>query len=211
MTLFDPIISGIVFGLILSVMVGPLFFTLIQTSLQEGFKAGSHFALGAMLSDATYIMLGYFFASKLNLTGDSKTIFGICGGILLVLFGVYQYFKKVKLAEMDKKEKAIHARYTLQGFVLNAANPAVLLFWLSVLGQVKLKVRYETIHEVLFFSCCLISVFSSDLLKAYGAHKIKKILKPIVLTWINRIAGLILFGYGFWMIGKAIGWWAVQS
>lgn len=209
MTLFDPIISGIVFGLILSVMVGPVFFTLIQTSLQEGFKAGSHFALGAMLSDTTYIMLGYFFASKLDLTGDNKTIFGICGGILLISFGVYQYFKKVKLAEMDKKEKAIHARYTLQGFVLNAANPAVLLFWLSVLGQVKLKVRYETIHEVLFFSCCLIAVFSSDLLKAYGAHKIKKILKPIVLTWINRIAGLILFGYGCWMIGKAIGWWAV--
>ena len=207
MSLYEPVISGFVFGIILSLMIGPVFFTLIQTSLQEGFKAGSHLAFGVMVSDAAYIAFCYFFASQLDLSGKNKIIFGIAGGFLLIAFGVYQVFKKMRLAEIEKKEKAIHARYTIQGFLLNAANPAVLLFWLSVIGQVKLKEQYSTSHEIFFFATSLTTVFSVDLVKSYAAHRVKTLLKPHVMKWVNRIIGIILFGYGCWMIGKPLGWW----
>src|SRR5262245_49814198 len=113
MSLVEPVLSGIVFGLILSVMVGPVFFTLIQTSLQEGFKAGSHLAFGVMLSDAAYIAFCYFFASQIDLTGSNRVLFGLVGGSLLIFFGVYQVFKKIRLGEIENKKKAIHARYTV--------------------------------------------------------------------------------------------------
>jgi hypothetical protein len=38
--MLEAVISGITFGLALAFMLGPVFFTLLQTSIQEGFRAG---------------------------------------------------------------------------------------------------------------------------------------------------------------------------
>ena len=56
--MLEPLLSGITFGLALALMVGPVFFALIQTSLHEGFRAGSFFATGVFISDASLIALG---------------------------------------------------------------------------------------------------------------------------------------------------------
>ena len=207
MQLLEPALSGTLFGLILAVMVGPVFFALIQTSLQEGFRAGSHLAFGVMLSDAACIAFSYFFASQLHLSGTGHVLFGIAGGGVLIGFGLFQGLKKVRLAEVDQPARAVHARYLVKGFLMNAANPAVLLFWLSVVGQVKLKENYNRWHESIFFACSLLTVFSLDLLKSFAAHRIKALLKPKVLKWINLGIGFILAGYGSWMIGKSLDWW----
>jgi|SRR5688572_8984182 len=209
MSLAEPLISGFVFGLIISVMVGPVFFALIQTSLQEGFKAGSHLAFGVMLSDVAYIAFCYFFTTQLDIEGGNKVIFGIAGGCVLMGFGIYQALKKIKISEINQPSRAIHARYTAQGFLMNAANPAVFLFWISVVGQVKLKEQYRLSHEAAFFAISLLTVFCIDLAKSYASHRVKKILKPDVMKWINYSIGLILFGYGVWMIGKPMGWWVI--
>ena len=51
----EPLFSGIGFGLLLAIMLGPVFFTILQTSLHEGFKAGLFLAFGVLLSDAAVI------------------------------------------------------------------------------------------------------------------------------------------------------------
>src|SRR5262245_8407017 len=109
MSLAEPLLSGMLFGGIISVLVGPVFFTLIQTSLQEGFKAGSHLAFGVMLSDACYIAFCYFFASQIQVEGTNKVLFGLVGGLILVGFGVYQATRKVRTAEINQPSRAIHA------------------------------------------------------------------------------------------------------
>jgi threonine/homoserine/homoserine lactone efflux protein len=205
--LIEPALSGMLFGLILTVMIGPVFFALIQTSLQEGFRAGSHLAFGVMLSDAACIAFTYFFASQIHLAGTGQVLFGIAGGGVLIGFGLYQGFKKIHVAEIDQPARAIHARYALKGFLMNAANPAVLLFWLSVVGQVKLKEDYNQWHEAAFFIFSLATVFSFDLMKSYAAHRIKRLLKPLLLKRINLAIAVILAGYGTWMIGKSLSWW----
>ena len=48
---FSIITQGILFGLTLSLMVGPAFFSLIQTSITQGFRSGSQLAMGVALSD----------------------------------------------------------------------------------------------------------------------------------------------------------------
>ena len=54
--------EGLFFGLLLSVMIGPVFFTLLQTSLEQGFYRGLFVAIGASMSDLLIItgcFLGY--------------------------------------------------------------------------------------------------------------------------------------------------------
>lgn len=203
--MFDPIISGVGFGLLLAIMLGPVFFTLLQTSLHEGFKAAVHLAVGVLISDASLISICYFFASKLNMLDHYRTTMGWIGGIVMISFGVFNFFRKVKVKEVDDNKKTVHAKFMLQGFVLNIINPAVLLFWLGIVSVMSVKENYTRSHELMFFGSLLATVFVTDILKSYVANKIKNMLKPNVMLWINRIIGTALVGFGINMIVKVIG------
>src|ERR1043165_6936141 len=106
--MIDPIISGIGFGLILTMILGPVFFTLLQTALHEGFKAGAHLAFGVLLSDVSWILVCYSFASQIDLKGEYKFAVGWIGGSILILFGIITMLKKVKLKEVDDDKKTVH-------------------------------------------------------------------------------------------------------
>ena len=202
--MIDPVIYGVSYGLVLAIMLGPVFFTLLQTSLHEGFKAGVHLAIGVLISDATLISICYFFASQLNMLGQYRVTMGWVGGILMIGFGIFNFFRKVKVKEVDDDKKTVHAKFMLNGFLLNIINPAVLLFWIGVVSVISVKEHYTKSHEMIFFGSLLGTVFLTDLLKSYIANRIKNLLKPEVMTWINRIIGLVLVGFGFHMIYKVV-------
>ncbi len=200
--MIEPVLSGVTFGLLLAIMLGPVFFTLLQTSLHEGFKAGVHLALGVLISDATLISICYFFASQLNKLDNFNVTMGWVGGILLIGFGIFNFFRKIKVKEVDDNKKTVHAKFMLKGFLLNIINPAVLLFWIGIVSVVSIKEHYTRTHEMMFFSSLLSTVFLTDLLKSYVANRIKNLLKPEVMLWINRIIGIVLVAFGLNMILK---------
>ena len=55
----EIILNGIISGLVLALLVGPVFFTILQTSIERGFGSGALVAIGVSLSDAFYITLTY--------------------------------------------------------------------------------------------------------------------------------------------------------
>jgi len=202
--MIDPILNGMVLGLVLALLLGPVFFTLLQTAVHEGFKAGWHLAMGALFSDGLIIVVAYFFASQIDLTGKYKFISGLIGGILLIGFGVVNFFRKVKPKEVDDDKKTVHAKFVLKGFLLNTVNPAVWLFWLGVLSLIKLKEEYSRLHEAAFFASVLSTVFCLDLLKSFIANRLSHLLNATVLHWINWIVGTVLIAFGGRMIWKVI-------
>ena len=86
---------------------------------------------------------------------------------------------------------------------MNTLNPMVLLFWLSVIGIVSLRDHYTASDRLTFFGSVLGTVLCTDLLKSYGAGKLKRLLSAKVMKWINRITGLIVAGFGVEMILRA--------
>ena len=140
--LLEPVLSGITFGLLLAVMLGPVFFTLLQTSLHEGFKAGAYLASGVFLSDAGLIIVCYSFASLIRAFDAHHKLMAWIGGLLLIGFGIFNFFHRIKLKEVDDNKKTVHAHFVLKGFLLNLFNPAVLFFWLGVVGMVSVKEDY---------------------------------------------------------------------
>ena len=107
---------------------------------------------------------------------------------------------RIKLKEVDDNKKTVHAHFVLKGFLLNILNPAVLFFWLGVVGLVSVKENYTQTDEAIFFGSTLLTVFSTDLLKNFIANRIKNFLKPNIMIWLNRIIGLVLIGFGVRMI-----------
>ena len=60
------VLNGIIFGFLLSFLLGPAFFVLIETSIKKGFKSAVFLDLGILLSDAIYLLASLFVAEKIN-------------------------------------------------------------------------------------------------------------------------------------------------
>lgn len=192
--------NGILFGLLLTIFIGPVFFALIQTSIERGFYAGLYMAFGIALSDAFYISLTYFGFSQLFNSNDVNLGLGIVGGIIMIGFGINSFFKRinpVKVQGISASSKVVFSKQIVKGFVLNGINPSVLLFWIGIASMATVNYHYSGNDAIVFFAAIIATVFLTDVLKAYVAHKLKNLLNSSVILILNKIVGvgLILFGF----------------
>jgi threonine/homoserine/homoserine lactone efflux protein len=201
------VLEGIGMGLLLSLIIGPVFFALIQNSITKGFKYAVAMATGVILSDAVYVFISYFGVSALARSPNIEIWLGYLGGAFLIGFGIVSFFKKgMKRPNSgglatDQPRKRIGF---LKGFSLNGINPFVLLFWASIAGLVQLRDDYTTLDIWGYYLGILITVFSIDVAKAYGAHKIKRFITARLMMYLNRGVAIVLIGFGIRLIKFAM-------
>ncbi|MDQ3050045.1 MAG: LysE family transporter [Bacteroidota bacterium] len=203
--MIEPIVSGVLLGGVLALLVGPVFFMIINTSIKKGFLPASMLAFGVLLSDALFVVLTYYGSSFIFYLKEYNQVVAICGGLLIITFGIFTFFKqptvKADALEVidDSKTRAIDV---VKGFTMNSLNPSALLFWLGVAGTISLKEQYQGWHTLTFYTVTLGVVFSTDLLKAWVATRLKGLITARFLIWMNRISGIALGAYGVFMIAK---------
>lgn len=87
--MIEAILQGIGAGILFSFLTGPVFFSMIKTSIEKGFKAGFSLAIGVVLSDLIFISATIFSARFLTYNSKYNQYIGVIGG--LFLFGVGMY------------------------------------------------------------------------------------------------------------------------
>ncbi len=188
--------EGILFGLLLAVMLGPVFFALIQTSIVKGLKSGIFMACGVVVADVSFIFLMYFSVLVFKDNSVVSVIFGAVGGLIMLITGIYSIRKKeYNLGKEVNSTKNGTLMDFIKGFVLNGINPFVLLYWLGVMTLVTVKHQY-TRPEVIAFFCAIIStLIVTDMTKVFLAQKLRNFVTERRLKIMNRIVGvaLILF------------------
>ena len=210
--MIDLTIKGIVTGFILSIMIGPVFFILLETSIRRGVRAALALDLGVLLSDILYILIAYVFYSEvaaLN-SGEKSGLLKIIGGSLFMLFAFITFFKKVKEIKVDAVGKVVqkpsdYVMLSLKGFLLNLANPMVIFYWFSVMTLAEKNTNAPDNQEgsiFFFILVLLITFFSFDLLKIFGAKKLRPLVTDKVLVTLNRLIGIVFFGFGIFLIIK---------
>ena len=195
-----PIVQGIGFGLLVAVLLGPVFFALIQTSITKGFTAGAFMAIGILLSDAFCVFISFF--GLLQFVHDPLTLrwIGIFGGLFMVGYGAFLTFSnKVRAAENHLPEiktgRALGGSMA-KGFLLNILNPFVIVYWLGVSSLVSAIPDFDRTDKVLFFTGTLGTILLTDLFKSYGAKKLRRYVTRTVILWLNRISGSVLLAFG---------------
>jgi threonine/homoserine/homoserine lactone efflux protein len=210
--LLDLIIKAVVTGFILSIMIGPVFFLLLETSIRKGVRAALAFDCGVLLSDLIYIVIAYmFYAEVASLTeGDNKYLIQLFGGAIFIVFGLVTLLKKPKAFNSEDtegiKQTKDYLMLGLKGFLLNFANPAVIFYWFSViaLGAKKTDNGGLGDHILLYLVLLLLTFFAIDILKIIGAKKLRPFITERVLTGLNRLTGLIILITGIVLLGKGI-------
>ncbi|MFM2360350.1 MAG: hypothetical protein RLY16_2343 [Bacteroidota bacterium] len=196
--MFDAFLTGLAISVLLIFSVGPVVFTIIKQSINNGRAGGFSFVAGVWLSDVVWVLLSNAFSEIMTQLLHFKTEIGFVGSLILLGLGIfYLFFKKIHLKEDEDKIKITtrdHAKLIASGFILNSVNPAVFAFWLTTATAIAAT---HTIQErIIIFSSCLLINTSVDIAKVVLAGKIRKNINEKTISWINKISGLILVGFG---------------
>jgi len=102
--MLEVMLKGLTFGLLLSISVGPVLFSIIKQSLNNGHKGGLAFIFGVSASDITLVLISNIFTRLFNSLKEYKTEVGVAGCVFLVSMGIsFLFFKKVKVNEAGKQ------------------------------------------------------------------------------------------------------------
>ncbi len=202
--------NGMLFGLLLTIFIGPVFFALIQTSIEKGFYAGIFMAMGIALSDAFYVSITYFGISQLFQADSVNFWLGLAGGFIMVGFGASSLLKPVQAPKVQKVHiggKMGLLRQTVKGFLLNGINPSVFLFWIGIATMATVNYNYSGSDASVFFAAIISTVFLTDVLKSFVANKLKKLLTFKFLRLMNIVVGCGLMIFGLRLLYFAMESW----
>jgi threonine/homoserine/homoserine lactone efflux protein len=196
--MIESILKGLALGLLLSISVGPVIFSIVKQSLNSGHRGGMAFVFGVSASDISLVLVSNVFTELFGYLVKHKEFIGIAGSIFLITMGVFfLFFKKVKVddsgVQVVQVRKRDYAKIFLSGYFMNTLNPAVFIFWFTTSTSL---ITLSAQNRILAFVTCLVFVLASDILKVMMAQKIRKKLTPHNIQILSRINGMILLGFG---------------
>ena len=200
---------GIKLGLALSILTGPILFALIQTSIEQGFRAGWMVGVGIWASDLIFIAATYFgitYVSELLKWDGLELTLGIAGGIILIAFGAGSIFlKPPEMKREDRKMRRYSSFFSLwlKGFLINTINPFTFFFWIGISGMLFTEKEVQPVEAQLFYGGLIATIVLTDSAKVALAKGIRQWLKPNFIMWMRRISGIVLMVFGVYLLVRA--------
>jgi threonine/homoserine/homoserine lactone efflux protein len=196
----EAILKGLALGFILTLSVGPVIFTIIKLSLNNGKEGGLSFVAGVWISDILLVVLSNAFSEWVTKVLEYKKTIGYMGSLFLVAMGIYYvFFKKVMLrtdagGNVVRFRKRDFLKLCISGFAINTFNPSVIFFWL--LNATAFAITHDLRQRIIIFSICILFNIAADIGKVAMAGKLRQRLNLRNMTIINRLSGSILIGFG---------------
>ena len=203
---------GLPVGFLFCIALGPIFFLLIKSSLEYGFRYSLFIIIGVVLADATLLAIAYGGIQAYLPTGNIDVTYWtqMFGGILLTVMGVRSIIKNPAPAKKISIENStLMLKNLTKGFLINIVNPANFMEWVGTAGLLKSKYRFEVFENFSFFTGALLAVFFTEVGIAYFAGRLRQFLNPRVVRIINTITGIVFLGFALWMFFEA--WRSIKT
>ena len=201
--MFEAILLGIGAGIISSFLTGPVFFAMIKTSIERGFLAGFSLAVGVIISDVILIALVLFGSQFFDYKASFDKYVGSIGGVFLLAVGIYYLVSKISVNYDSKTLQKISKRgYVLKGFLMCILTPSTLMFWIIVSGIISVKLNNMLNEKLVCFFIAMATQLSIDSAKSFYSSKLRYKIKEDALKTLNKIAGVIIIMFAFWLIYK---------
>ncbi|KLT65845.1 LysE family translocator [Pedobacter sp. BMA] len=201
--MFEAILLGIGAGIISSFLTGPVFFAMIKTSIERGFMAGFSLAIGVIISDVILISMVLFGAQFVDYKAEFDKYVGIIGGVFLLAVGIYYLVSKIAVHYNSATLQKVSKRsYVLKGFLMCILTPSTLMFWIVVSGIISVKLNNMLNEKLLCFFIAMATQLSIDGAKSFYSSKLRYRIKEDALRKLNKIAGVIIIVFAFWLVIK---------
>ncbi len=206
----ELVYEGLLLGLTLTMLVGPLFVALTQTSVQRGVRAGLWVGTGIWVSDVLVILASWIFVREIQLfTTDAafRWWVGLAGGIILIVSGIAAMANRhAHDLEAHEFSAAGGLGYFFKGFAVNFINPFTFVFWTGVSGHYNGVRGLASGEAFLLFAAIMGTIMATDSLKIGLAGWIRNRLTISRLVLLGRISGMLLILFGALLIARSAGY-----
>ncbi|WP_127023393.1 LysE family translocator [Flagellimonas beolgyonensis] len=200
--MIEDIQAAIPLGFLLSFMIGPVFFVLLETSATKGFRAGVSLDIGVIFADLVFLLIAYFSSYQLLENLSNQPGLFVFGGMILLVYGIVLFVKKPKKKTHLQATKGNYLGLFVKGFLLNFINIGVLAFWLGLIIVVGPSLDNSPDRMIVFFGTVLLVYFGTDLLKILLAKQLKRYLTQERIVLIKKGLGIVLVICGIVLIVK---------
>ncbi|MES2797210.1 MAG: LysE family transporter [Bacteroidota bacterium] len=185
------LVYGFFWGFLLCFTFGPAFFAIVQVSIDTSFRKGAVMGAGVVFADAILMFFAIFGTSLLPTISHIDQIISISGAALLLGMGLFSFFSNKKQLIYPTTRLGNFIYFFTKGAFLNMLNPANFLFVASTCTYLKGVLKYDINEIVLFFCASLLATLIAELLIAYYANKIKRLLDTKIINYFNKVSGSI--------------------
>jgi threonine/homoserine/homoserine lactone efflux protein len=200
--------EAVIIGVIMAFMIGPVFFMLVETSITKGFRAAMVFDIGVLFGDIVFLTIAYLGSKAMLSRLENNPIYLKIGGLLLIIYGVYAFFKtKQKHEILDEtlvvREEVNYLKLLAKGFLLNIINIGVLGFWIGVLFVYGTRYQMNTAHLLPFFGAILLTYIVIDVFKIFMAKKLRDRMTPSRVYKMKKLVAIIIAVFGLVLFFKS--------
>lgn len=186
---FEPLLSGIIFGLVAGLSPGPIFTLVVAETLKFGKEEGFKVAISPLITDSTIILITLFLLSTFAGNNVVIGLISILGACYLAYIGLENF-----RAKTEKFKAVITGKGAFKRAVItNLLNPHTYLFWISVgspiiLENLKTNVSGLAFFLAGFYTCLIGSMIFVTLIM----DRSKSLIKSKYYSYALRILGVIL-------------------
>lgn len=194
---FSVFLRGLLIGFSIAAPVGPIGVLCIRRTLAEGRLAGFLSGMGAASADMFYGAVAAFGLTAVQdlLLGQSDWL-RLVGGIFLLYLGVRTFLAKPAERAAQNSRGGLLGAY-ISTFFLTITNPLTILSFLAIFAGLRLA---ETNSNYASATFMVLGVFLGSaawwLTLSTGVSLLREKFTPALLTWVNRLAGVIIFAFG---------------
>jgi threonine/homoserine/homoserine lactone efflux protein len=202
MTAQHPVLWGLAAGFTMSLMLGTVFFSLLQVSINQGYRHGIAIAAGVIVCDLLFLVMALGFSEAVAAFYQKNQVtMAWIGCLALVILGLMQLLRKPPHARMDGSRKQLsYLQCVVRGFLLNLVNPGNLIIWIVALNN-PLTVGLSLSQKIQFSAAGLIAIFLTETGISYAAHQLRRWATPAYLHKLDLWVGFV-----FILAGLRMAW-----
>lgn len=202
---------GAVIGILVAAPVGPVNVLCIQRAIERGFWGGIAAGLGAMLGDGLIALFASLGVGAISgVVQYYRSAIQVVGGIALAAFGLKLYLTEPRFVvpadgAKDKESLRDFAWDIPQTFFLTITNPGAVLGLFAIFGGVSSFVEVKShIDALTMVAAVMGGSFAWWVSLSHMIGRIRHRLNGDKLKRINRVAGILLIGFGVLLVGEIV-------
>lgn len=195
--MIEALFYGLVAGVLLCWTFGTVFFSLLQNSVDNGYKSGMKMAFGVVVCDALFITSALFGTSFIPKFEGFDLILTLIGVVFLIIMGLMNLLKGTPRLAYPTTRFGNFLYYFWTGFLLNGLNPVNFLTWAALAASLRNSFHYDLREQIAFMSMSLLGIFLTQSAIALSAHKLKRLFTPRIIVNFNRLTGIVFIGIAF--------------
>jgi threonine/homoserine/homoserine lactone efflux protein len=200
-------VQGLLLGLGVTAMIGPITLTILDSSLTAGWRMGIVAASAMWLSDIIYISISFYTGKVLLSFGSGAggdIWFDIFAGIVLIIIGIVLWRMRGAKVSASGVKRSETVGHFIRGFVVNSVSPFTMVFWPTITISMVSDEQLSQTRALWLYSGILVALIAGDTLKAVFASWIRTRISDRLIRQIKSLISVGFVCIGLFLIVRAI-------